>query len=51
MKSLIIIFFALLFCLSCSSTKSTTTTEKTNVPKQQSTQDEPQMDSSGKFVK
>jgi hypothetical protein len=51
MKFLLVISFTSLLFISCSSTKSSTTTEKTNTTNQQATQDKPQMDSSGKFVK
>ena len=51
MKSLIVLFFTLLFFSNCSSTKNSTTTEGITTPSQQATQDKPQMDSSGKFVK
>ncbi|HEY9083386.1 MAG TPA: hypothetical protein VIN73_08620 [Vicingaceae bacterium] len=51
MKLQIVLFSTLLFFSSCNSTKNSTTTKSTATPSQQATQDKPQMDSSGKFVK
>jgi len=50
MKLTFLLVAVLLFCSSCNSTKSTTT-EKTTTTTPSPTEDKPQMDSSGRYVK